>query len=121
MNTFVWTLQLGLGVLFTLHGAALLIMPPQLEGQLARLPYPKGFLRFIGLCELLGGLGLVFPWWLGTVSVLTPLAAAGFAIILVGAAATHLRANEMQQVVVISTLVSLMVVVIFARWGGRVI
>ena len=121
MNTFVWTLQLGLGVLFTLHGAALLIMPPQLEGQLASLPYPKGFLRFIGLCELLGGLGLVFPWWLGTVSVLTPLAAAGLAVIMVGAAATHLRANEMQQVAVISTLVSLLVVVIFARWGGRVI
>lgn len=120
MNTFVWTLQLGLGVLFTLHGAALLIMPPQLEGQLARLPYPKGFLRFIGLCELLGGLGLVFPWWLGTVSVLTPLAAAGLAVIMVGAA-THLRANEMQQVAVISTLVLLLVVVIFARWGKRVI
>lgn len=121
MDTFVWTLQLGLGVLFTLHGAALLIMPPQLAGQLASLPYPKSFLQVIGLCEVLGGLGLILPWWLGIMPVLTPLAAVGLAVIMVGAAATHMRASEVRQVAVLSTLVLLLVVVIFARWSGKVI
>jgi uncharacterized membrane protein YphA (DoxX/SURF4 family) len=121
MNTFLWTLQLVLGVLFTLHGAALLIMPPQLKGQLASLPYPQGFLRFIGLCELLGALGLILPWWLGVVPVLTPLAAAGLAVIMVGAAVTHMRASEVRQVAVTSALALLLVVIVFARWGASVL
>ena len=118
MNTLLWTLQIAFGLLFVLHGAALLIMPPQLAGQLEALPYPKIFLQFIGLCELLGGLGLILPWWLGVASVLTPLAAAGLALIMAGAVVTHLQAGETPQVAALSTVTALLVFVTVARWGG---
>ncbi len=114
----MWTLQIFLGILFTLHGAALLLSPPPLQKTLDALPYPKGFMQFIGLCELLGGLGLILPWWLEIAPVLTPLAAIGLAVIMLGAVVTHLRSSEMAQVVVIGSLTVLLLVVTFARWDG---
>ena len=46
---------------------------------------PIAFLRFIGVCELLGGLGLILPSVLRIKPGLTPLAAAGLVIIMIGA------------------------------------
>ena len=51
MTLFLWTLQIVLGILFTLHGAALALAPPPLQETVESLPYPKGFLQFIGVCE----------------------------------------------------------------------
>lgn len=36
--------------------------------------YPKSFMQFIGLCELLGGLGLILPWWLGMMPIFSTMA-----------------------------------------------
>jgi hypothetical protein len=44
-----------------------------------------GFVKFIGVCEILGGIGLVVPALLGIQPWLTPLAACGLAIIMAGA------------------------------------
>lgn len=46
---------------------------------------PLGFIYFIGICELLGALGLLLPGLLRIHTSLTPLAAAGLTIIMVGA------------------------------------
>ena len=46
---------------------------------------PGAFLRFIGVAELLGGLGLVLPGIFKVHRHLTPLAAAGLVIIMIGA------------------------------------
>lgn len=115
MNTFLWTLQILFGVLFVLHGAALMAWAPPLRERLENT-YPKSFMQFIGLCELLGGLGLILPWWSGMMPILTPLAAAGLTIIMVGAVVTHVRANETPQIVMNSTLATLLLVVAVARW-----
>lgn len=120
MNTLFWTLQIFLGVLFLLHGVMLTAQPASMQGTLETLPYPKGFLRFIGVCEVLGGLGLVLPWWLGVAPVLTPVAAAGLSGIMLGALVTHLRGDELPQVAVIVTLTALLLVVAFVRWDGLV-
>ena len=53
-------------------------------------PFPGGFVRFIGICEVLGAFGLILPWALGIRRELTPLAAAGLAIIMVGATVSTL-------------------------------
>lgn len=45
------------------------------------MPYAKSFLRFMGACGLPGGVELVIPRCLGIARVLTPLAAAGLAVI----------------------------------------
>ena len=117
MNTLFWTLQIVLGIFFILHGAALLVSPPQLQETLDALPYPKAFRQFIGLCELLGGFGLILPWWLGVAPILTPLAAAGLAVILLGAVFTHLQAKEVPQLTATGTVTLLLLVVTFVRWG----
>lgn len=120
MTTFLWTLQIVLGIFFTLHGAALAAWAPPLRDALGTSPYPKSFLQFIGLCELSGGLGLILPWWLGIAPILTPLAAAGLAVIMVGAVVTHAREREMKQVVALSSFTTLLLIVAFIRWYGLV-
>jgi hypothetical protein len=59
------------------------IMPP--EVLTAASPLPLLFVRFIGICEVLGALGLILPGLLRIQPVLTPLAAAGLVIIMAGA------------------------------------
>jgi hypothetical protein len=56
------------------------------------VPLSGGFLQFIGVCEVLGGLGLILPGLLRIKPVLTPLAAAGLVIIMIGATAISLKA-----------------------------
>ena len=121
MNILLWTLQIVLGIFFTLHGAAILISPPPFQETLDALPYAKGFLKFTGLLELLGGLGLILPRWLNIAPILTPLAAAGLAIIMLGAIVTHLQASELQQAVLLSVFPVLLAIVTFARWGEKVV
>jgi hypothetical protein len=48
---------------------------------------PGAFLRFIGVAEVLGAVGLVLPWLLRIQPALTPVAAGGVVIIMIGAVA----------------------------------
>lgn len=116
MNTLLWTLQILFAVLFFAHGLMLALQPASMQSTLEPMPYSRSFLRFIGVCEMLGGVGLVLPWCLGVAHVLTPLAAAGLAVITVGAAAYHLRARETPPGIATSTLGVLLVVVAVGRW-----
>lgn len=85
MNRFLWTLQVLLAALFLFAGGVKLVMP--VEAMTAQVPMPGLFLRFIGVCEVLGALGLILPGLLKTRTGLTPLAAAGLVIIMIGATA----------------------------------
>src|SRR6185436_9305390 len=51
----------------------------------AMMGMPGVFIQFIGIAEILGGLGLVLPWALRILPGLTPLAASGLVIIMIGA------------------------------------
>ena len=46
---------------------------------------PGWFLRFIGVCEVAGAIGLILPWLLRIRQILTPVAAAGLVIVMIGA------------------------------------
>lgn len=79
----LWIVQVLLALLFLFAGAVKLVLPPgALTGPVS---LPVLFLRFIGVCEVLGGLGLVLPGILRIRAELTPLAAAGLVIIMIGA------------------------------------
>ena len=65
-----------------------LITPTEMLGMMS--PFSGEFIRFIGACEVLGALGLVLPWALGIRRELTPLAAAGLVIIMIGATVSTL-------------------------------
>jgi hypothetical protein len=88
-NRMLWIVQLLLALLFLFAGGAKLVLPVQ--GMTKQMPMLSGgFLRFVGVCELLGGLGLILPGLLGIRAGLTPLAAAGLAVIMTGAIAVTL-------------------------------
>src|SRR5438270_14102659 len=85
-HTILWIIQWLLAALFLFAGAMKLAMP---AAELARQsPLPVGFLRFIGLAEALGAIGLVAPGLTRIRTGLTPLAAAGLTIIMIGAVVT---------------------------------
>ena len=82
-NIFLWSVQGLLAVLFLFAGSMKLITPLAALEQQAHM---SGiFLRFIGVCEVLGALGLVLPGLTGIRPSLTSLAATGLAVIMVGA------------------------------------
>ena len=83
MPYVLWTFQGLLALLFLFAGGMKLVLP--VEEMTKQMPLPGPFLRFIGVAELLGGLGLVLPGLTGIRPGLTPLAAAGLVIIMIGA------------------------------------
>jgi hypothetical protein len=81
----LWTIQGVLALLFLFTGGFKLLVPTNvLQAQLA-LPLPIWFIRFIGVIEVAGALGLVLPQLTRIKPVLTPLAACGLALEMVGA------------------------------------
>src|SRR6185295_13289125 len=86
MNIVLWIIQILLALLFLFAGVTKLLpiieMPPPPPGMW--IP-PMWFLKFIGLCELLGALGLVLPGLFRRQQYLTVLAAIGLTIIMIGA------------------------------------
>jgi hypothetical protein len=83
LGVALWTIQGALTLLFLFAGGMKLAMP--LEMLTAQLTLPGWFLQFIGVCEVLGALGLVLPGLARIHTGLTPLAAAGLVCIMVGA------------------------------------
>ena|SRR5436190_6149958 len=87
MNNLLWLLQILLGLLFIVAGAVKFIMPADKLAEGTPPWMPLTFIYFIGVCEVLGGIGLILPWLTKTKPILTPLAAAGLFIIMIGATA----------------------------------
>ena len=83
MNVALWIAQGLLAALFLFAGGTKLILP--IEEMTKELPMPGLFLRFLGVAEVLGAIGLILPWLLRIRPGLTPLAAAGLVIIMIGA------------------------------------
>src|SRR5688572_33466457 len=80
----MWIGQGVLAGLFLFAGGVKLTAPAEM---LAAGPVvlPVLFLRFIGLCEVLGAVGLILPGLFRIHRELTPLAATGLVVIMVGA------------------------------------
>lgn len=92
----LWVLQVLLALLFIFAGVMKLVTPyEEMAKQMANGPvvFSEAFLKFIGVAELLGGLGLILPSALRIKPGLTPLAAAGLLIIMIGAVVTTLPAG----------------------------
>ena len=82
-HVLLWVVQGLLAALFLFAGVMKLIVP--IEALTMPVPLPSAFLRFIGVAEVLGALGLVLPGLLRIREKLTPLAAWGLVIIMSGA------------------------------------
>jgi DoxX-like protein len=85
LNITLWTMQVALALLFLFTGGFKLLVPTTvLQAQLA-LPLPIWFIRALGVVEVAGWLGLILPQLTRIKPWLTPLAAGGLALEMVGA------------------------------------
>ncbi|HEV7742536.1 MAG TPA: DoxX family protein [Pseudolysinimonas sp.] len=79
---------------------------------------PRGLVRVISALEILGGIGLIVPVLTGILPILTPLAACGLALIMLGGLVFHARRREWKNVPVTLVLAVLAVFVAVARFAG---
>jgi hypothetical protein len=78
--------------------------------------FSQGAVRLIGTLEVLGAVGLVLPALTGALPWLTPLAAAGLVLLMIGAALTHLRRTEYGNIAVNAVLLILAAFVVYGRF-----
>ena len=120
METALWTTQLLLAAIFLATGLTKLSQP---RAQLAAGPMGWAAdvtdleFRTVGLLEVLGALGLVLPGALGVAPLLTPLAAVGLAMTMIGAIVTHVRMGETDRLAVPLVLLALTLFVAIERFG----
>ena len=115
----LWTIQILLALIFLFAGGMKLILP--IEMMTAQLPLPGMFLRFIGVCEVAGALGLLLPGLTRIQRSLTPLAACGLVVIMVGAVVVTLASQGGAGVVVPLAVGTLAASVTYGRrsWAAR--
>jgi hypothetical protein len=114
MTSALWIVQGLLAALFLFAGGMKLVLP--LEALKGPVTLPGWFLRFIGVSEVLGALGLILPGLLRIRPGLTPLAAAGLVIIMIGATGIGLMVGDVA-VTLISLVVGLLAAfVAYGRW-----
>jgi len=114
MNILLWIIQVLLALLFLFGGGVKLIMP--IEEMVKQTGMSALFLRFIGVCEVLGGLGLVLPGLLRIKTFLTPLAAAGLAIIMIGAVVITLAGGLVAPALFPFVTAVLLAFIAYGRW-----
>ena len=96
MNVALWAVQVPLALLFLLTGTMLLVTPREklALGAAWAGTFAPDLVKGVGLLEVLGAAGLVVPLATGIWPWLTPLAAVGLGVLMVGAITTHLRFRE---------------------------
>jgi putative oxidoreductase len=115
-NVSLWIVQLLLAAAFGMAGFLKLTMPIPELAQTMVWPgdIPAALVRFIGMAESAGALGLVLPAATRIRPVLTPLAGAGLATIMVLAAVFHVFRGELESLPINLTLGALAA---FVAWG----
>lgn len=120
MNVVLWVVA---GVLAAAFLGAGVMKISRSKEQLAKSgmawtdDFSPGMIRFIGLVEILGAIGLVLPAALDIVPVLVPLAALGLVLTMVGAVIVHARRKELNTVAPSVVLLVLAAVVVWGRFG----
>jgi uncharacterized membrane protein YphA (DoxX/SURF4 family) len=117
MNIALWIVQALLALAFLMAGGMKLVMPiDQLlaNGMTLVEQVPVALIRFIGLSEVAGALGLILPAALRIQPKLTPLAAGALAFVMLLAVFTHVWLGEMQT---IGSPLLLGLLAMFVAWG----
>lgn len=97
MNIVLWILQGILAAMFLMVGMMKLTKSKEemAESMGWVEDFSQGQIRGIGVLEIMGAMGLVLPILLGILPILTPIAAIGLSLTMVGAFLTHLRRKEL--------------------------
>lgn len=119
MNTALWIAQGILAAMFAMAGVMKSTQPIDKlikSGLNWTERVSVSTVRIIGLSELLGAIGLILPWALGILPILTPVAAVGLAVIMVLAAIHHLKYKENKAIIFNVVLVLLAIFVAYGRF-----
>ncbi len=118
MGIALWVVQVLVAAAFLISGATKLSQPK--EKLLKNMAWVEDFsqqkVRLIGALEVLGAIGVVVPALTGILPWLTPLAALGLVLLMIGAALTHLRRTEYGNVAVNALLLILAAFVAYGRF-----
>ncbi len=116
MNIVLWILQILLGLYFLAIGVMHFIVPPGLPAAMSWMYDLPGWLHWLsGTAEILGGLGLILPGLTKIQTRLTPLAALGLVLVMVGAIIYHLTRGETQNLVINIILAALLFFIYYGR------
>jgi uncharacterized membrane protein len=120
MNAILWILQILLAVYFFITGVIHFIVPPGLPEQLAWMYELSPGLHYIsGGAEILGALGLTLPGLTRIQTRLTPLAAFGLVLVMIGALIWHFPRAEAPNMVMNLVLAGLLGFIAYGRWRLR--
>ena len=114
MTYALWVVQGLLVLIFLFAGGVKLVLP--LEVLTKQMPLPGLFVRFIGVAEVLGAIGLLLPGLLRIRPGLTPLAAAGLVIIMIGATTLTLVGGDLAPALIPLVVGLLSAFVAYGRW-----
>jgi uncharacterized membrane protein YphA (DoxX/SURF4 family) len=117
VGVLLWILQGLLALLFLFAGTMKFVMP--IEEMTKGTSLSGTFLRFIGVAEILGGLGLILPGLLRIKPALTPVAAASLVIIMIGATVVTLQTNPPVVALFPAITGLLLIFVAYNRWRLR--
>ena len=114
MNIILWILQVLLAAAFVAHGWLFLAPPPAIAEQM-NASLPRWFQLFLGVAEVLAGVGLILPGLTRIMPWLVTWAAGGIMIVMVSATAFHLMRGEMSSAAITLVLTALAGFVAYAR------
>ena len=116
MNIFAWILQIVFGLMFLAAGSMKAFNTEKIQSTMAWAKNSsKGFVKFVGIVEVLGGIGLILPWAIDVLPILTPMAAIGLAIVMILAAVVHAKLKENSSIINNIVFFILLVVVAIVR------
>ena len=122
MNTTLWFLQAITAIVFLYSGINKSIFSIRtlvdVRGQTGVENLAVPLVRFIGISEILGSIGLILPGWLKILPFLTPISAILFAMIMIPAAIIHFKRREPKNIL---TNVILFCICIFIAYGRLVL
>jgi hypothetical protein len=114
VNRTLWAVQALVALIFLFAGGSKLVMPLEAMQQ-GPVQLPGWFLRSLGVAEVLGALGIVLPGLLGIRPGLTPLAAAGLVVIMIGAVTVTLMGGDVLLALIPLVVGSLAVFIVYGR------
>lgn len=119
MNVVLWIIQVLLALVFLMAGGTKLALSAetlQRMGSPNQVILPGLLLKFIGGCEVLGAFGLILPGLLRIRPGLTPLAAAGLLIIMIGAVVITIAGDGFVMAITPLVTALLTMFVLYGRW-----
>jgi len=119
-SRWLWAAQVLVALVFLLTGTMKLVLPA--AALQSPVPLPVPFIRFIGVCELLGALGLVLPGLLRIRPRLTTAAAVGLVLIMTGATVVTIMGGMPLPAIGPFILGGLAATIAYGRrdWGSKV-